>query len=80
MAAQWERSLEDPAGFLAEQMYTQGMRLTENKAFDNAISGTLELYQNIEGSYIRTIWKGLSRTGGKKDIRQRQMLKDFYGR
>lgn len=60
MAAQWERSLDDPAGFLAEQMYTQGMRLTENKAFDNAISGTLELYQNIDmetAGRIRQLYK-----------------------
>ena len=57
MAAQWDKSLEDPAGYLAEEMYLQGMHLTENKAFDNAISGTLELYQSIDKQTARRIRK-----------------------
>ena len=57
MAAQWGKSLEDPAGYLAEEMYLQGMHLTENKAFDNAISGTLELYQSIDKQTARRIRK-----------------------
>ncbi|MBP5606682.1 MAG: TetR/AcrR family transcriptional regulator [Lachnospiraceae bacterium] len=57
MAAQWDKSLEDPAGYLAEEMYLQGMHLTENKAFDNAISGTMELYQSIDKQTARRIRK-----------------------
>ncbi|MCR4657708.1 MAG: TetR/AcrR family transcriptional regulator [Lachnospiraceae bacterium] len=43
-----ERSLEDPAAFLAEQMYSEGMRLTANKAFDNEISDTLGFYFSLD--------------------------------
>ena len=48
MKAHWDASLKDPLGYLAEQMYEEGMRLTNNKAFDNAISGTLDIYQNVD--------------------------------
>ncbi len=48
MKAQWDASLEDPSGYLAGQMYEEGMRLTQNKAFDNTISGTLDIYQNVD--------------------------------
>lgn len=43
-----ESSLNDPVGYLTEMMYMQGMHLTENKAFDNAISGTLDYYQSMD--------------------------------
>lgn len=43
-----ERSLKDPAGYLTETMYMQGMHLTANKAFDNSISGTLDYYQSMD--------------------------------
>ncbi len=43
-----DRSLNDPAGYLTEMMYMQGMHLTANKAFDNSISGTLDYYQSMD--------------------------------
>lgn len=39
-------SLKDPVGYIAEIFYREGMHLKENKAFDNMISGTLELFYN----------------------------------
>ncbi|MFR3729685.1 TetR/AcrR family transcriptional regulator [Lacrimispora sp.] len=41
-------SLNDPVGYIAEIFYQEGMHLKENKAFDNMISGTLELFYNAE--------------------------------
>lgn len=41
-------SLNDPVGCIAEIFYREGMHLKENKAFDNMISGTLELFYDAE--------------------------------
>lgn len=41
-------SLNDPVGYIAKIFYREGMHLKENKAFDNMISGTLELFYNAE--------------------------------
>jgi AcrR family transcriptional regulator len=52
-----DRSLNDPAGYLSEMMYMQGMHLTTNKAFDNSISGTLDYYQSLDAEATLRIRK-----------------------
>ena len=48
MAENKETSLADPVEFLSGQFYAEGMHLKENKAFDNALSGTMELFFGID--------------------------------
>ncbi len=50
-------SLENPTDYIVDIFFTQGMHLKENKAFDNAVSGTLELF-------FRTESKMSARIGG----------------
>lgn len=41
-------SLSDPVGYIAAIFYREGLHLKENKAFDNMISGTLDLLYNTK--------------------------------
>lgn len=41
-------SLDDPVKYISDIFYTQGMHLKENKAFDNMLSGTLEMFFSTE--------------------------------
>ena len=54
-------SLGDPAGYLADLMYSEGMHLRENRAFDNRISGSLAFFEEDRGG-IRVRLKELYRT------------------
>lgn len=40
----YRESIDDPVGFLSGMLYSEGMHLKENKAFDNMISGTLSFF------------------------------------
>ena len=44
LEARREESLEDPAGYIAELFYREGMHLKENRAFDHVASGTLDFF------------------------------------
>lgn len=43
-------SLEDPMQYMADTFFKQGVHLTKNKAFDNMLSGSVELFFNTEFS------------------------------
>ncbi|MCR5687966.1 MAG: TetR/AcrR family transcriptional regulator [Lachnospiraceae bacterium] len=57
MAKEAEGSSDDPVAYLAEQMYTEGMRLTENLAFDDEKSGTLSFYFSLRAETADRIRK-----------------------
>ena len=39
-----EESLDDPAGYIRELLYREGMHLKENMAFNNRVSGSIEFF------------------------------------
>lgn len=41
-------SLNDPIKYISDIFYAEGMHLKENKAFDNMLSGSLEMFFNTE--------------------------------
>lgn len=43
-----EESLKDPAGYLSDLFYREGMHLKENMAFNNRISGTIEFFMKTK--------------------------------
>lgn len=43
-----EESLKDPAGYLSDLFYREGMHLKANMAFNNRISGTIEFFMKTK--------------------------------
>ena len=62
-----EESLKDPAGYLSDLFYREGMHLKANMAFNNRISGTIEFFMKT---------KELDKGEGKEIYRRflRQMI------
>ena len=57
-----EKTVDDPRMFIINLMFQNGMHLKENKAFDNAKSGTIEFfmrYRNSSSDPSRLIYKDL---------------------
>ncbi|MCR4928528.1 MAG: TetR/AcrR family transcriptional regulator [Lachnospiraceae bacterium] len=57
-----EKTVDDPRMFIINLLFQNGMHLKENKAFDNAKSGTIEFfmrYRNSSSDPSRLIYKDL---------------------
>lgn len=48
-------SLDDPVGYITDIFYKQGMHLKENKAFDNMISGSVDMFFHTDLSVRRRL-------------------------
>ncbi len=55
-----QESLSDPVGFLSGIFYSEGMHLKENKAFDNAVSGSLSFFYENKADIYQRVSKAYS--------------------